>query len=430
MEKTIEIPAVLQPSRRLGLNKLLARFFIAMVLANVAANMYSPLLALYLKSMNAGVLEVGLFFTLSQIVPLLLQILGGWMSDSLGRLRSIAMGSVAGVLSYFGLILAPTWQWVLLGEGLASVTRSLVGPSFGAFIAENSSENNRARMYSISDAIFTSVIIIGPPLGGWLADTYGFRVMLVAAGALYTVATIIRVGMARTAAKGTESTPKKLSLGGLRSNLGTMTGLLLAGGVLTWLLITDGVRDIAFTMSFTLMPLYLEGIGSLSFQQIGWLNSVFGVVMLLVSFPAGWLADKKSERLAIVIGFALDALALVIFLAAQDFWGYALSWGVFGLGVGLMSPAYQSLMSKAIPEKVRGTGFGLLHTSLGLFSLPAPAIGSALWQTYSPRLPFTITAVVSLIAIIPAWFKFRLPRQDAEAAGEPEKNEDNERDST
>ena len=130
-------------------------FMVAMVLANTGGNMYGPLLPLYLKSLNASVVQIGLFFTLSQIVPLALQILGGWISDSLGRLRSIAMGSVAGVFSYVGLILAPTWQWVLVGEGLSSITRSLVGPSFSAFIAEESAEESRARVFGITERPFS-----------------------------------------------------------------------------------------------------------------------------------------------------------------------------------------------------------------------------------------------------------------------------------
>ena len=79
------------------LNATLTLFMATMVLANIAGHMYGSLLPLYLKSLNANVVQVGLFFTLSQIVPLALQILGGWISDLLGRLRSIALGSMAGV---------------------------------------------------------------------------------------------------------------------------------------------------------------------------------------------------------------------------------------------------------------------------------------------------------------------------------------------
>ena len=182
------------------LSKVLWLFLIAMILANTAGNMYGNILPLYLKSLGASVAQIGLFFTLFQILPLILQILGGWISDSLGRLRSIAMGSVAGVLSYVGLLLAPTWQWVFLGESLGAITRSLIGPSFGAFIAEESAEENRARVYGITQTIFAVVTVIGPPLGGWLADLYGFRSMLFIASLIYLSATIIRIFMAKRAA--------------------------------------------------------------------------------------------------------------------------------------------------------------------------------------------------------------------------------------
>jgi MFS family permease len=384
-------------------------FMVAMVLANTGGSMYGPLLPLYLKSLNASVVQIGLFFTLSQIVPLALQILGGWISDSLGRLRSIAMGSVAGVFSYLGLILAPTWQWVLVGEGLSSVTRSLVGPSFSAFIAEESAEENRARVFGITESIFMVVAVVGPPLGGWLADTYGFQIMLGVAGGLYLVATIIRVAMARTAARSKEANSQKLSYSSLKRDLGLIIGMIIAGGLITWILLTDGVRDVAFLMSFTLIPVYLQEIGGMSIMQIGWLESIFGIFMMLTSMPAGWLADKKGHRLPIMLGFLFEFLAMMAFIRVSDFTGYAAAWALFGLGVGLMSPAYQSLISKAVPKQMLGTAFGFLQTSLGVVSLPAPWIGAQLWERVSPRFTFTLTAWAGLLAIIPVYFKFKLP---------------------
>jgi hypothetical protein len=40
---------------------------------------------------------------------------------------------------------------------------------------------------------------------------------------------------------------------------------------------------------------------------------------------------------------------------------------------------------------------------------PAPWIGALLWERFNPRLPFLITAIISLFTVIPAWLKFRLP---------------------
>jgi MFS family permease len=411
----VEVPVRAQSESAPLISRKLLLFMVAMVLANIGGNMYGPLLPLYLKSLNASVVQIGLFFTLSQIVPLALQILGGWISDSLGRLRSIAMGSVAGVFSYVGLILAPTWQWLLVGEGLSSITRSLVGPSFSAFIAEESAEESRARVFGITETIFMVVAVVGPPLGGWLADTYGFRIMLGVAGGLYLIATIIRVAMARSAAQTKESDPQKLSVASLKRDLGLMVGMIMAGGVISWILLTDGVRDVAFSLSFTLVPIYLQDIGGMSIQQIGWLESIFGIFMMLVTIPAGWLADRKGDRVPIVLGFLLEFAAMMAFIRVSDFIGYAVAWALFGLGVGLMSPAYQSLISKAVPEKMRGTAFGFFQTSLGVVSLPAPWIGAQLWERVSPRFNFTLTAWLGLLSIIPVWFKFKLPDKDEQA---------------
>jgi hypothetical protein len=69
----------------------------------------------------------------------------------------------------------------------------------------------------------------------------------------------------------------------------------------------------------------------------------------------------------------------------------------------------RSLISKAVPEKMRGTAFGLFHTSLGVISLPAPWIGAQLWERVSPRFPFSLTAWIGLLTVIPVWYKFKLP---------------------
>jgi len=390
---------------------------VAMVFANIASEMYVTMLPLYLKFLGADVLQIGMFFTISQIIPLVLQVLGGWVSDTIGRLKSIAIGSLVGLGAFISPIFVPTWQWLYLSEGLNSVTRSLIGPSFGAFIAEETDEEHRGKVYGITDTIYTVVTVVGPPLAGWLADTYGFRIMLAVAAGIYVCATTIRLFLAKTAGKKRQEThADAFSFKSLKMNLKTIFGLAVSGGVLTWLLLTDGVRDVAFSMSFRLRPLYLEEIGGMSLQQIGWLSSFFGMAMMVTTIPAGWLSDKFSERVAIALGFFLEFVAMLLLINVNSFIGYAGVWALFGVGVGLLSPAYQSLLSKVLPERIRGTGFGLIHASLGIFSLPAPAIGSILWKEINPQAPFYITAIFSLLTVIPAWLKFKLNQGDLERA--------------
>lgn len=421
----METTEIMQPTKtkQRVLSNTLIIFMVAMVFANIASEMYMTMLPLYMRYLGADVMQIGIFFTVSQIIPLILQVLGGFISDTIGRLKSVALGSLIGLGAFISPIFVPTWQWLYLTEGLNAVTRSLIGPSFGAFIAEETTEEHRGKVYGITDTIYTVVTVIGPPLAGWLADSYGFRIMLAVAAGIYVCATIIRVFLAKAAGKKrAETAREKLSFKALKMNFKTIFGLAVAGGVLTWLLITDGVRDIAFSLSWRLMPVYLEDIAGLNLQQIGWLWSIFGIAMMITTIPAGWFADKFGERIAIALGFFLEFIALLLLINVDTFIGFAGAWAVFGVGVGLLSPAYQSLLSKVLPERILGTGFGLIHASLGIFSLPAPAIGSFLWKTISPQAPFYITAVFALITVIPAWLKFKLTASDLERAAKANGN--------
>ncbi len=394
------------------LSGLLILFLVAMIFANIGGNMYQSFMPLYVKDLGASIRQIGLFFTLAQIVPLFLQILGGWISDSLGRLRAIAIGSVFGVIGFVPLVIADRWQWLLVAMAVGSIARALVGPSFDAFIAEHSSEENRGKVFGLSQAIFMIVSVVGPPLGGWLAGSYGFRLMLLVAGVFYFIAMVMRLGMAREAAKGAATSKQKLSFDSLKINLRTMFGMIVSGGLITWILLTDGLRDVSFQFSENLFPVYMQEFGGLSLQQIGWVTSVFGICMMLVTIPGGWLSDKAGERVGIATGMILLGSSLLILISIPQGmqWLYYVGWGVAGMGAGIMTPAYQSLISKAVPAHMRGTAFGLFGTSLGLVSLPAPWIGAQLWDRVNPQFPFLVTAIVLLLAVIPIWLKFKLPK--------------------
>lgn len=395
------------------LTPLMRWFMLAMVLANTAAAMYPMLMAIYLyDELGASVEQVGLVFTLSSVAILALQIFGGYISDSIGRLQAIAIGSIGGIAGFLAVLFAPTWQWMVVALSISQFPRALIGPSFGAFIAENSTEENRGKVYGVTDTIFQITGVFGPPLGGLLVDAYGFRSMLLVSTVLYTLAAGLRIWMARSTRFSGETRPKTtqaLNFSTFKTNLRTMAGLVFGGGVLTWIFVTDGVRDIAFRLSGELQPLYLDQIGGISAKEIGLLGSIFSIAMMFTPILSGRISDRRGERVPIAAGFLLVFFAFLIFLNVSTFMGFALTWVVFGTGVGLLSPAYQSLISKVVPQKMLGLFNGIFYSSLGLISLPAPWIGAQLWERFSPQFPFYITAAAALLTIIPTWLFFKVP---------------------
>lgn len=394
------------------LTPLMRWFLLAMILANIAGTMTNMLMPIYLTELGASVGQVGLVFTLTSVVILVLQILGGWISDSIGRLRAIAIGSLGGVLGFIVMLLVPSWPWMLLALSINQIPYALVGPSFSAFIAENSTDENRGQVYGLTDTIYQVVGVIGPPLGGWLAGAFGFKAMLLCATLFYSAAAGLRIWMARTMRSGNEAAPRPLTLASFKASAGLIGSLILGGGVVTWIFITDGVRDIAFRLSGELQPLYLEQVAGLTLAQIGLLGSVFSGAMMLTPMLSGRMADRYGERVPISAGFLIVFAALVVFLYASVYPVFIASWALFGIGVGLLSPAYQSLISKVVPRQSLGAFNGLFYGGLGLISLPAPWLGAQLWERFNPRLPFLITAGVALVTILPAWLKFRLPKAE------------------
>jgi MFS family permease len=393
------------------ITRRLAVFLIGMALAETSTTLTMVQVPVYLREQGADISQIGFFFTMAMIFPLVLRILGGWLSDSIGRIRALAIGSIAGSMAYVAYALAPDWRYAIIGPTFLAITTALVAPSYKAHIADVAPQDGRARIYGISEAVITAAWIVGPPLGGVIAQRLSYRWMFLCAALTFLCAAAIFL-ILRSTGKATPYTPPgKPTLRSLRSSLLEMLALVLSGGLVAWLLITDGVRDVAAKMSFDLMPVYLSDIAGLSKQSIGFLDGIFGLALAAASIPAGWLIDKTSERLGVVLGMVMLIASRLAFALSSSFGGFAFSWSLLGIGAGLMDPAYSSLIAKGVPAHLRGITFGLLTTSLGIISLPFPWIGSQIWTHFGPKAPFFTTVVLASLAIIPAWFKLIAPKE-------------------
>jgi len=394
------------------LNVNLRWFLTGMVLANIAGQMVYSLLSLYLVELGASVSQVGLVFSVASLVPMILQILGGWFSDTVGRLRAIALGSSIALVGYLMFFVSPSWQWVMVGLCVEYVSNSFVGPSFSAYIAEQSPEGQRGRVYGLSSSIYMVVSVIGPALAGLLAYRVSFKAMFLVSFILYGLAVVVRVWMATSERFTPARQTERPSLGGLKTSLAAMAALLVAGGIFTWIWITDAVGDTAFNMIYNLYPIYLSEIGGLNLEQIGILNAGWGAATIVASYASGWVIDRHSERLAAAGGFLIEAVGMALLLTvAHSFPTYLAAMVIFGFGAGSLMPAFQSLIARVVPEERRGVAFGLYGTSLGILSLPMPWIGSLLWERFGPPTPFWFTVAACLGSILLAWTKFRVKKE-------------------
>jgi len=393
------------------INPSLMIFLLAMASAEMSRTMTMVQIPVFLRELGASIQQIGLFFTISLIFPLLLRIFGGWLSDIIGRLRALTLGSTAGMLAFFLYTIAPTWQAALLAPAFLAATTALIFPSYKAYIADQTDDEIQGRVFGVSETIISIAWILGPPIGGLIANYLGYRWMFAISTMTYAVATLIFLGLFRTHPIEKHEGEQTLNIASMRSSLTEMLILMISGGLVTWILIVDGVRDVAFKMSFDLMPVYLTEIGGLSKTGIGILDGIFGVALAASTLPGGWLVDKTSERFGITLGIIAMILSRLVFAITSVFGGFAFSWILLGIGGGLLEPAGSSLIAKGVPKRVRGLTYGLVATSLGIISLPAPWIGSQIWKWVNPQAPFYLTIFLGAFAIIPAWFKLKISKE-------------------
>jgi MFS family permease len=384
-------------------------FLVGIAFAEASYTMTMVQVPVFLRELGADIRQIGLFFTIAMIFPLILRILGGWLSDTIGRLRALLLGSLAGALAYIPYALAPNWQVALFGPALLSVATALIAPSFRGYIADTSNEAVLGRVFGLAETVRNIAWILGPPLGGFLAQQFGYRWMFAAAIFSYASAATTFLLMTRGLGHRELKHARRPSLTSLKRSLRDMLALMLSGGLVTWLLITDGVYDIASKMSFDLMPVYLSDIAGLTKQSIGLLDGIHGIAWVAFSLLGGWLVDKTSERPGVIIGLTIIIVSRLVFAFATGFWGFALSWIMLGVGGAVIQPALNSLVVKGVPSHLLGITFALLSTSLGLISLPFPWIGSQIWNLLGPKAPFLTTVVVGCLSLIPAWFKLVIP---------------------
>jgi len=400
------------------LSRKMILLLIGLTFAEATRAMTAVQIPVFLREIGASVSQVGLFFTLTMIVPLVFGIFGGWISDSIGRLKAILFGSLAGILGYIPFAYAHRWEVTLIGPFILAVATALIQPSFRAYIADTCRAETRGRIFGLSKSFITAAWILTPPLGGFLAMTFGSRTMFLTAVFLYGIAAVIFMFLLRSEKIKTKVPSERPDLKSLRESFTQIFPIVFVGGLITWIMISEGIRIFASYLSFNLLPVYLSDIGLISKQGIGVIDGLHGIAWVIAAPIGGWISDKSSERNGFMLGTAIFLSSFLVFILAEGFGVFALSWVIMGIGGALLDPAVNALIARGAPVHLRGVAFALIPALIGLAALPAPWIGGWVWEITNPKIPFLATVLLGSLALIPAWFKLRIPADEVIAPTE------------
>lgn len=384
-----------------------AAFVLVTVLLDaISIGLILPVLPTLVESFTPGdpVAGAGLVGLLAAIYGAM-QFVGGpflgALSDSYGR-RPVILGSNLGLaLDYLSMVLAPNVWLLIVGRVVAGFTTATV-PTAVAYVTDVTPPAHRAAAYARIAAVFSAGLVMGPAIGGLLAEVHPRLPFLLAAGlALANFvygATVLPESLPR------EGRPpfafvRANPLAALR--LLSRTRRLAGLAVVSFL---DGLALVAITATFVLYTSrtfgWSEGTNGLAFMAVGVALALVNGVLAAPVIAA--IGERRTLHVGIVfgiVGFMMYGLApsdALVWAAIPFLALWALADGpTLAFMSAEVTPAEQGRLQGALAalQAVAETIGPLLFTQVYALAI-GPASGWA-----PPGAPFLLAAVLHAAAL-------------------------------
>jgi MFS family permease len=175
-----------------------------------------------------------------------------------------------------------------------------------------------------------------------------------------------------------------------------------AGILLVYALILVG--EFSWSAVVPLVPTFAEQL-HLSQSAAGLLAGATGLAVLVVSIPAGMLADRYGARRLTLASATLMSGALIAH-ALPGFWPLLGARFVFGLGFGTVWTAGVAWITELAPPERRAEVLARPMTIAGIAFMCGPVISGAVAQDLGVRTPFIASGVFGVVVGI---FLLRVP---------------------
>lgn len=383
----------------------LGAIFLTIFLDLVGFGIMLPLLALYAKRFGASGLSVGLLSAMYSVFQLVCAPLWGRLSDRVGR-RPVLLGTIAAnglAMLVFGL--AETLPILFVSRALAGIGGANISTA-RAYIADVTSDADRARGMGLVGAAFGLGFITGPVLGGVLAHYGGLSAPGLAAAGLAAVNWVLayfRLPESRPASARPAEKSHLLDLRAMRLALSHREILLL---ILTFLLINLG-----FTGLEQAFVLHLSERFEFGARDTGYVFMLIGVISAGIQGGLiGRLNRRFGERRLLVTGIVLLTVGMALVPFAFRLPGLIGTVLLVSSGSALNNPSLASMLSRRTTADVQGGTLGVQDAAGSLARIFGPSLAGVAYDNVSHVAPFYAGAAVVALALLSVRSVRPLPR--------------------
>ncbi|GGH21889.1 MFS transporter [Paenibacillus segetis] len=349
-----------------------------------------PIMPKYMTELHINGSIVGLLVAAFSLTQLLFSPLAGRLSDSLGRKKIIVSGMVIFAVSELLFGLASTPVLLFAARMLGGVGAALIMPSVMAYVADISSTEERGTGMGLINAAITTGFIIGPGIGGFLAE-YGLRVPFYAAGAAGAIAALITTIILPESTTSEQRVAMKANAEKSQSLVSQLVYSFKAPYFFSLVIV--------FVMAFglanyeTVFGLFVDHKFGFTPQDIAVIitfGSISGAVVQLTIF--GWILNRFGEKKVISVCLFLSGLFVLLTLFVNTYWMIMAVTFILFLSIDILRPAISTQMSK-MAEKQQGfvAGLNSAYTSLG--NIIGPIVAGLLFDV-NINFPYVAAAIV------------------------------------
>lgn len=366
----------------------------------------APILPLYFHDLGVQTPEAmslwsGLATGATYIIVCLAAPFWGRVADKKGRKITLIRSSFGMALCNVLIAFQTTPEGVVLIRLVQGLVSGFYSASITLIASETPIERTGWALGLLASANLAGSLI-GPLLGGYIADTVGIRNDFIIVGALMGLAGLLATIFIHENYV-PQPNPEKLSIRKLKEQIPEFNSIVA-------LCVASFIYAICIMSLQPVISVYIKGIVPNDTENLAFIAgavfSAMGIAQLMSSSPLGKLVDKIGPRKVLVVSLIYVGILNIPQAYVSDVYQLAIIRFLQGFGLGGMLPALNTYLSSKTPREFTGQVFSYNQSCL-FFGYFLGSVGGASLMAW---LGFTTLFWVSggLFIISALWIGFKL----------------------
>ena len=368
-------------------------------------NLVQTYASVYMLALGCTPVQVGLIGSAALGCQLVFSLVGGWITDRLGRKRTTL---IFDLLSWSGAMLlwafARGFAWFLAAAMVNSLVR-IVMTSWTCLAIEDEAVDRRVHFFTWISVAGVAAGFVAP-LSGVFVGRFGLvpvmRILYLSGFAVMTTMFIFRNGMLVETRMGVERMRESRTehpRHELREHLRAAAGALRnpAFAVAAVASILAAIMSIVRTTFQSILLVRSLAFSEASIAVFPLVNAAVMLAALVLLVPT---LVRRGTAAALAVGFGgMAASAALLAASPERNWPIALAaTALGGLGSAVVFPVTDSFLANAVPDRGRAKVMAVFYVVMFSVSSPFGWVGGLL-AAVSPRLPLALVAVVCVLGL-------------------------------